>query len=102
MKRIAILGSTGSVGRQTLSVIEAAPDRFRVVALAAGRNVDGLADQVLRFRPELVSVADAAGADRLRARIGDICRIEVGDAGLLAVAEHPGDLVVAEIGRAHV
>ena len=53
MKRIAILGSTGSVGEQTLAVAAAAPDRFRPVALAAGRNVEKLAAQVKRFQPEL-------------------------------------------------
>jgi 1-deoxy-D-xylulose-5-phosphate reductoisomerase len=97
VKRVAILGSTGSVGGQTLSVIESAPERLQVVALAAGRDVDGLADQIERFRPELVSVADAAGAARLRARVGDACRIEVGDEGLLAVATHPADVVVAAL-----
>ena len=63
MKTISILGSTGSIGRQTLDVVESFPDRFRVVALAAGRNVGELVGQIERHRPALVSVADAAGAE---------------------------------------
>lgn len=51
MKRIAILGSTGSIGRSTLSVVETYPDRFQVVALAAGRNVEAAFEQVRRWKP---------------------------------------------------
>jgi 1-deoxy-D-xylulose-5-phosphate reductoisomerase len=69
MKNIAILGSTGSIGRQTLDVVESFPERFRVVALAAGRNLDELAGQIARHRPEIVSVADAALAVELRNRL---------------------------------
>ena len=57
MKAISILGSTGSVGVTTLDVVSRFPDRFRVVAMAAGRNLDLLTEQVRRFHPELVSVA---------------------------------------------
>ena len=63
-------GSPGSIGEQTLAVAAAAPSRFDVVALGAGRNIEKLADQVRRFRPGLVSVADAAGAAELRERLG--------------------------------
>ncbi len=69
MKNIAILGSTGSIGRQTLDVVESFPERFRVVALAAGRNLDELAGQIARHRPEIVSVADAALGAQLRDRL---------------------------------
>ena len=65
-KRVAILGSTGSIGRQALDVIARYPDRFRVVGLAAGRNVELLAEQVRTFAPEVSSSA-ADGADGLRA-----------------------------------
>lgn len=58
MKNIAILGSTGSIGRNTLNVVEQFPERFRVVALAAGRNIDLLAEQIQRHRPKLVAVFD--------------------------------------------
>ena len=95
MKRVTILGSTGSIGCQTLEVIAGFPERFRVVALAAGRQVEKLAEQVEQFRPERVSVADEAGAEELRGRVGDAVAIEVGAAGLLEVASHPADLVVA-------
>jgi 1-deoxy-D-xylulose-5-phosphate reductoisomerase len=97
MKRVSILGSTGSVGEQTLAVIERNPDRFRAVALAAGRNIEKLAQQVERFRPELVSVADAEGAEALRGLIGEDVDVRVGDDGLIAVAEHPADLVTAAL-----
>ncbi len=97
MKRISILGSTGSVGEQTLAVIAANPDRFSAVALAAGRNVDKLAEQVEAFAPERVSVSDAAGAEELRKRIGDAIPIEIGEAGLCGVATHPSDRVVAAL-----
>jgi len=100
LKELAILGSTGSVGEQTLAIVEAFPDRFRAVALAAGRNVEKLAGQVERFRPELVSVAEPGSADALRTRLGAAAadvRIEVGSAGLEAVATHSADLVVAAL-----
>ncbi|MFP6608036.1 MAG: 1-deoxy-D-xylulose-5-phosphate reductoisomerase [Myxococcota bacterium] len=97
MKRVAILGSTGSVGVQTLSVIAAAPERFQVTALAAGRSIETLAEQVRRFSPQQVAVADEQGAAALRARIGEGIPIGVGDEGLAAVATHPADLVVAAL-----
>jgi 1-deoxy-D-xylulose-5-phosphate reductoisomerase len=101
MRRLAILGSTGSVGEQSLAVAGAFPDRYRVTALAAGRNLEKLAEQVLRFRPEVASVADADGAAQLRERLaaGGLGSNEVkvlsGDEGLEAVATHDADLVVA-------
>jgi len=97
VKRLAILGSTGSVGEQTLEVVAQFPDRFRPVALAAGRRIEKLADQVKQFRPELVSVADEAGVEELRKRVGDEVEIRVGAAGLEDVATHPSDLVVAAL-----
>ena len=94
-----MLGSTGSIGEQTLDVVAAHPDRYRVVALAAGRRIEKLAGQVQAFRPECVSVGDAAGAEALRAALGPelASRVEIacGEEGLLAVATHPSDLVVS-------
>ena len=55
VKRLAVLGSTGSIGQQTLDVVRALPERFRVVGLAAGENIDLLAEQVAEFQPEVVS-----------------------------------------------
>src|SRR4029077_13282929 len=65
MKRIAILGSTGSIGCQCLAVVEALPGRFEVVALAAGSNIALAAKQVARHRPKIVSVGTEAGARQL-------------------------------------
>ena len=100
-KRLALLGSTGSVGEQSLAVAEAFPERYQVVALAAGRNVDKLAEQVRRFRPALVSVAEPEAAEALRRRLDGTDahepQIEVGEAGLVAVASCPSDLVVSAL-----
>ena len=97
-RRLAILGSTGSVGEQALAVVESFPERYRVVALAAGRNLEKLAQQVRRFRPELVSVADPALVAPLRERLGG-ARIEIaaGAEGLAAVAAHPADWVLSAL-----
>ncbi len=97
-KALAILGSTGSVGEQTLAVARAEPERFYVSALAAGRNIEKLAAQILEFRPALVSVADPGGAARLRDLLGSVeVEIAVGEEGLDAVARHPADLVVSSL-----
>jgi 1-deoxy-D-xylulose-5-phosphate reductoisomerase len=97
-RRIAVLGSTGSVGEQTLAVAAAFPERYRVAALAAGRNLATLAEQVRRFRPESVSVADAEGARELAARLGpDAPAVAWGAQGLLEVAAHPAELVVSAL-----
>src|ERR1700735_4255560 len=72
MKRISILGSTGSIGRQTLDVVSAHPDKFQVAALAGGSNVELVAEQVAKFNPYVVSVATESGArllcDALKSR----------------------------------
>ena len=97
-KRIVVLGSTGSVGEQSLEVAAAFPDRYRVVALAAGSKVVKLAEQVRRHRPERVSVATPEGAAALReALAGHEVEIGVGESGLQAVAESDADLVLAAI-----
>ncbi len=96
MRNVAILGSTGSVGRNTLAVADAFPDELRVVGLAAGGNIELLAEQIERYRPELVSVRGEEDAARLRARFG----IEVipGLEGACAVASMPSaDAVIAAI-----
>jgi 1-deoxy-D-xylulose-5-phosphate reductoisomerase len=93
VKQLAILGSTGSIGRQCLSVVDALAPRFGVVALAAGNNLDELASQIERYGPELVSVADAETADRLAARlrekgIAKLPEIQHSAEGMLAVGTH--------------
>ncbi|MBX6342639.1 MAG: 1-deoxy-D-xylulose-5-phosphate reductoisomerase, partial [Thermomicrobiaceae bacterium] len=97
--RLAILGSTGSIGRQTLSIVEEHPDRFEVVALAAGKNVDLLREQVARFRPRLVSVGDEPAE-----ALAPGTEIVSGQAGLEAVATHPDAdvVVVATSGHAAI
>jgi 1-deoxy-D-xylulose-5-phosphate reductoisomerase len=90
MKGISILGSTGSVGVTTLDVVSRFPDRFRVVAMAAGQNLDLLVDQVKRFKPELVSVASSELARDLKARLGaEKVEIAYGMDGAIGVATHP-------------
>lgn len=100
MKNLSILGSTGSIGRQCLAVVEALPGRFRVAALAAGGNVEELSEQIARHTPSLVSVADAARADelvtRLRAKGVRPPEVHHGREGMLAVGTHPqADMVVS-------
>ena len=94
-RSLAVLGSTGSVGVSTLALVERFPDRFRAVALAAGRNMEVLAEQTGRHHPELVSVADTDAAAELRARApGFAGRIVVGPDGPRAVATHPQASIV--------
>jgi 1-deoxy-D-xylulose-5-phosphate reductoisomerase len=102
MKRIAILGSTGSIGRSTLLVAESYPDRFQIVTLAAGSNLEAAFEQALRWRPRVVSVAAEAGAETLRGRLKKegLSEIEVvhGAAGTVRVATHAEvDFVVSAI-----
>ena len=90
MLDIALLGSTGSIGTSTLDVVRRYPDRFRVSALAAGWNVDRLAEQVREFAPRLVATGDKRSADALRARLeGPLPEIVWGNGGLDAVATFP-------------
>jgi 1-deoxy-D-xylulose-5-phosphate reductoisomerase len=94
MKKLSILGSTGSIGQSTLSVIDYLKDDFQVVALAAGKGIEELARQVMRYKPQLVSVADeqdiAGLQERLREQgIGKMPELASGEAGLVAVACHP-------------
>ncbi len=77
MKKIAILGSTGSIGRSSLEVIQQYPDRFQVVALAAGKNIDLLAEQIHRFGPKIVAVFDLQLAKDLVRRLQAGTRVEV-------------------------
>ena len=102
MKRIAILGSTGSIGRSTLSVAESYPERFQIVALAAGSNLEAAFEQALRWKPLVISMAAEADADALGTRLKKSGHggIEVvhGAAGTVRVATHPEvDFVVSAI-----
>lgn len=93
---IAILGSTGSIGTQTLDVIRENPGRFNVSVLTAGRNVDLLAQQAREFRPERIVIADKGCYDALRQKLGDLdIRIDAGAEAISeAAASDPVDTVV--------
>ncbi len=99
MKRISILGSTGSIGQSTLAVVEKFPDRFKVVALAAGNNVVLFEKQVRRFRPELVAVSGEASATDLKHRLRDLkLRVLSGVEGMIRVAAaDEADMTVSAI-----
>jgi 1-deoxy-D-xylulose-5-phosphate reductoisomerase len=102
MKRIAILGSTGSIGRSTLSVAESYPERFQIVALAAGANLEAAFEQARRWRPRVLSIAGEADAEVLRARLkqAGVNEIDIvyGPSGNVKVATHPdADFVVSAI-----
>jgi 1-deoxy-D-xylulose-5-phosphate reductoisomerase len=102
MKRISILGSTGSIGRSTLSVVESYPERFRIIALAAGVNLDAAFEQAQRWKPQVLSVAAEKDAELLRARLQTAgtngVEVVYGTAGTVRVATHPeADFVVSAI-----
>ena len=99
MKSIVILGSTGSIGTNTLDIVERFPDEFRVVGLTAGNNDEMLAEQVRRFRPQAVAMSTEAAAVRLRERCSGLpTEIVSGQAGLARVASLPdAELVVSAI-----
>ena len=102
MKRLTILGSTGSIGQSTLSIVEQFPDRFAVAALAAGRNVESAFAQVVRWRPQMVSLATEQLADQLSSRLKEAGVTEVqvtyGTEGTVACATLPSaDFVVSAI-----
>ncbi len=103
MKNVSLLGSTGSIGQSTLSVVEKFSDRFRVVALAAGNNIDILEKQVRQFRPGLVSVVSPTSAESLKKRCADLnVRILSGVEGMIqvAAAEEANITVSAIVGTA--
>ena len=92
MKRVAILGATGSIGRSALSVIDANADRLEVVGLAAGENASLLAEQITRYRPKIAAVGSAGALDELLTRLGPggmPPTVDCGADALIAVATHP-------------
>jgi 1-deoxy-D-xylulose-5-phosphate reductoisomerase len=91
VKRIAILGSTGSIGQSALAVIDAHADRLQIVGLAAGENAERLAAQVARYRPRVAAMASGDAIDRLRrlGGVGETTLAGAGRDGLVAVASHP-------------
>ncbi len=102
MKRLAILGSTGSIGQSTLSIVEQFPERYSVATLAAGRNVDEAFAQAVRWRPRVISLATEELAGQLAARLrqAGVTEIEVvhGAQGTIACSTHQeADFVVSAI-----
>jgi 1-deoxy-D-xylulose-5-phosphate reductoisomerase len=99
MKSIVILGSTGSIGTNTLDIVERFPDEFRVVGLTAGNNDEMLAEQIRRFRPQAVAMSTDAAAVRLRERCSGLpIEIVSGQEGLVRVASLPdAELVMSAI-----
>ena len=105
MKRLAILGSTGSIGSSTLDVVKRHPERYEVVALAAGRNDERLLEQCLAYRPRHAVLADAAAAQRLEAAVrsnGLATRVRQGPAALeeVAAGEDVDTVMAAIVGAA--
>ncbi|MCR4716225.1 MAG: 1-deoxy-D-xylulose-5-phosphate reductoisomerase [Lachnospiraceae bacterium] len=101
MKNIAVLGSTGSIGTQTLEVVREHPDDYNIVALSCANSIDLLENQIREFKPILVSVKDEAKANDLKARIKDIdCKVSYGMEGLieLATIKESDVLVTAIVG----
>src|SRR5277367_407928 len=100
MKRISILGSTGSIGRKTLDVVDSHPGAFEVVALAAGSNVKLIAEQIIRHHPKVVSVgspeAAASLCAALKSRSGKFPLPEIlsGPEGIERVTTHPDSEMV--------
>ncbi len=97
VKAISLLGSTGSIGTQTLDIVTDHPDEFRVVGLAAGRNVELLAQQIRQYQPQIVAISDAESLPALKAAIADLSpqpTLLVGQEGVIEVARHPAAEVV--------
>lgn len=97
---VAVVGSTGSVGTQTLQVVGDEPDRYRIVALAAGRSLDVLVEQALSVRPEFVAIGDAALAGDLRAALPAEIEIGAGEDGLAECARRADVTVNGVVGFA--
>jgi 1-deoxy-D-xylulose-5-phosphate reductoisomerase len=102
MKRISILGSTGSIGRSTLNVVESYPESFQVVALAAGVNIEAAFEQAQRWKPQVLSVAAEKDAELLHSRLKTAgtngVEVVYGTAGTVRVATHPeANFVVSAI-----
>ena len=101
MQKFSLLGSTGSIGTQSLEIIQEHPEQFELVALGAGSNIELLADQIRQFQPSLVSLNDGSKVQQLKELIKDVKKqpdIMTGQQGAIAVAEHPdADAVITGI-----
>jgi len=101
VKAISLLGSTGSIGTQTLDIVAHNPDQFRIVGLAAGSNVEMLAQQIRQFRPEIVAICETAKLPELKEAIADFTpqpTLLAGEEGVIEVARYSqADVVVTGI-----
>ena len=98
MKKVVLLGSTGSIGTSTCKVVEDLPNDLELIGLAAGRNVKLLREQVAQFNPQMVSVTDPAVAKKFANEFNGIPNVQCGDEGLLALATLPeADIVLIAI-----
>ena len=98
VKQLTILGSTGSIGKSTLSIVDACPDEFSVTGLVAGTNWKMLSEQALAYRPSIVGIADENSFDPLRTALaGSGIKVLAGEAACAAIAASPVDVVVAGI-----
>jgi 1-deoxy-D-xylulose-5-phosphate reductoisomerase len=100
MKRLSILGSTGSIGRSALSLVDMFPDRFQVVALAAHTRAELLCEQAARYRPRIVALFDPEAASRLRACLPGVKVVSGREGVIQAAADSDTDIVVAGISGA--
>ncbi|WP_158737723.1 1-deoxy-D-xylulose-5-phosphate reductoisomerase [Alteribacillus sp. YIM 98480] len=95
MKNIALIGSTGSIGTQTLDVIRKHPDRFNLISLAAGRNVERVIEQVQEFKPRVVAVEQKQDAEKIQQQFGDVVKVFYGKEGLIeASVLHDADFLM--------
>ncbi len=98
MKTLVVLGATGSIGKSTLDIVRRHPDLYRVVAMAAGRDSEGLAALAREFRPAFVALGDPASASDLKDRLsGTSVACGAGEGAVVEAALHPADLVIGAI-----
>jgi 1-deoxy-D-xylulose-5-phosphate reductoisomerase len=102
MKKVVLLGSTGSIGTSTIKVAEDLPDQFRLVGLAAGSNTELLLEQTRRHKPAAISITDPAKAKELADLLGTACEVYSGNEGLLKLAtmEDADIVLIAIVGTA--
>ncbi|MCW8849326.1 MAG: 1-deoxy-D-xylulose-5-phosphate reductoisomerase, partial [Melioribacteraceae bacterium] len=88
MKNILLLGSTGSIGISTLNVLREFKDQFKVFAITANSNINLLYDQILEFQPKFAVVKEKDKANKLKEKIGDVCKILDSEEGLIEVTKN--------------
>src|SRR3954465_15453409 len=98
MKKVVLLGSTGSIGTSTIKVAEDLPDKIQLIGLAAGNNVELLAEQTRKLQPKAISISDPVKAKQLESTVDAKTKIYSGDEGLLKLAMMPeADIVLIAI-----